>query len=148
VQANDHAHISFRPSSHRIKHLHFSKLDKVQINGLAPTSSRPSPLPFLYRHSSKLDRVTKTLHTCLTDEIKVCEEKWEHVHIPKFIFCLSRTNRKCLKEYGARLGVNCSECLFDCQIKESKIGAYFLTCYDRHLKHREKPSDVAYTQNP
>jgi len=148
VQANDLAYISFHPSSPPIMNPHFSRIHKVQTNGRAPTSFGPSRLSLMYPHSSKLDEVTKTLHTCLKDEIKVCEDTWEHVHTRKFISCLVRSNRKCLKEYGARLGVTCSECLLDCQQKKSKIGACLLTCFESHLKHREKPSDVIYTQNP
>jgi hypothetical protein len=149
VQANDLVHISFRSSSPPIINpQYFSRIHKVETNGRASTSFGPYSLPFLYPHSSKLDEVTKTLHSCLKDEIKGCVDTWEHVHTRKFILCLVRDNRKCLKEYDARLDVTCSECLLDCQKKKSKIGACFLTCFERHLKHHEKPSDVIYTQNP
>lgn len=127
---------------------HFSRFDKVQINGHAPTSFGHSPLPFLYPHSSKLDGVTKTLHACLQDKIKACEKKWEHVNKRELAFCLGAGNRKCLEEYGARFSLTCSECLLDCLFQESKIGACYFTCFERHLEHPEKPSGVVYTHNP
>jgi hypothetical protein len=92
--------------------------------------------------------ITKTLHACLKHEINDCEKRWEHVSKRELIFCLATGNRKCLKEYGAAFSLNCSDCLLDCLMEKCKIGTCYSTCFERHLKHHEKPSDVVYTHNP
>jgi hypothetical protein len=127
VQGNDL--ISFHPSSSLIVHPHFSKLDKVQTNDLAPTSLCPSPLPFMYPHLSKLDEATRTLHARLEYEIKVGEAKWEYVHIGNYQKCLGKANRKCCEEFGAEISENCSNCLIECLKYGRKMGHCFLRCY-------------------
>jgi hypothetical protein len=44
VQANDFAHVSFRPLSPSIMHHYFARLDKIQTIGHVCTSFGPSPL--------------------------------------------------------------------------------------------------------
>ena len=70
VQENDHAYITFQPSSPPTRLLRFPKLDTVQINDLAPNSFSLSRLPILYPHSSELDKVQETMHTYFADKIK------------------------------------------------------------------------------
>jgi hypothetical protein len=44
VQANNFAHVSFRPLSPSMMHHYFARLDKIQTIGHVSTSFGPSPL--------------------------------------------------------------------------------------------------------
>ena len=122
VQANDLANISFYPSSPPIQFSYFSELDKVQHNVLAPISFSPSPLPVLYTHSSfDLDEVQETIHTCLENKIKICEETFEHK--PTALkACIWLSHIDCMNDYHPKF-----------TIQSSDIGSCFKECYEKHF---------------
>jgi hypothetical protein len=146
VQANELAQISFHSSSLSALLPYFHKLDKVQTKDIFPTSFCPSPLPIMYPHSSKLDEIQGTIHTCLANEIKLCEIKWQHRMIG-FQFCIISTYTKCWLSHhgGEKMTYEHLFCVQNCVKHRRDIGTCCKECYERHFKTH---TDVVYTQNP
>jgi hypothetical protein len=132
VQANDPAHISFRPSSPSTMLPYFSELDK----DLAPTSFSSSPLLILDPQSFELDKVKRTMYNCLEDKIKNCEKKGAQGTL-EFEECILKAHRKCLirHRYRKKMTYESSHCLLNCfEHRSHEIGACFLECYEKYFK--------------
>lgn len=122
VKANDLAHISLRFSSPPIQLFYLPKFDKVQNNVLAPTSFSLSPLPILYPHSFELDEVQETIHTCLANKIKVCEET--HLYGTTAVrFCIWLRHLDCLHEHHPKSTIKSTSCVLNCLEHPSDIGS-------------------------
>jgi hypothetical protein len=131
VQANNHGHISFTPFSSPIQLPHFSKLNTVQTNNLAPPSICPAPMPIMYPHSfDDLDKVHRQMHKCVVNTIRACEKTWPEKGF-KFKFCLRASFRNC----RIVLGVDKSmvtwlwACLMQCvRRKINEVESCYLSC--------------------
>jgi hypothetical protein len=141
VQANYHAHISFRPSPPPVLLPHFSELDKTYSNDLASTYLSPSSLPIPYpQYSFKLDEVKKKWRKCIPDLIESCEEK----NLPsKYLFeiCIIEGHWTCVRVNGLRHTKTSYQCIADCINNRSArvaLAPCYLECCDKHFKEHSK----------
>lgn len=139
VQANELAHISFHPSSPPVMHPYFSELDNVQTNDICPTSFCPSPLPIMYPRSSELDEVKRTLHTCLAEEYKACEEYYlespeKHYQFDNLSIVSVKLGERAKENLACATLLVCAFCKRDCKRLRDrrKLVECLLECYRKN----------------